>query len=447
MSKFDKWNLPGYFKGFTMSVWDNNDMREVNQGDFDSLKAIGASLVVIETQGSMDVEAPYGPNIYYQEGELIILHIEMLDKMVNYARNAGLMYVIAVRDGPGRIDVSEAGESSVWTNPQEQQLYGRMLKEMAQRYLPDTLFVGMTLTEEPNPIGEFWEPPINVLDSALKANDIDINALQTIWIDSIRSIDSDLPLLVGGVHANHPEYFSLMKKQPDNKIIYKTHLYNPSNYSHSEIPFNENYPGFYWCVRLDAQVYLNRESLMNELYKLVIDFQNQNNVPIFIGEFGLRVPQNGGEQYLTDIASIACESGWHYAIWGFNNGPEFNYKDLDSIYGTNYWGIVQELMNCETISVNEKEGNSANITASPNPFSNTTVISYQLPVAGKVKIDIYNSLGEKITTMVDEWKEAGRHSSVFDVATHCNVSLPTGMYYYTIRIGERIESGKMILIK
>jgi hypothetical protein len=425
-----------------MSVWDNNDKREVNQQDFDNLKAIGATLVVIETQGSMSVEPPYGPNIYYQEGEYIVLHIEMLDRMVEFARNADLQYVIAIRDGPGRIDVSQPGESTIWTNKAEQQLYGKMLKEMASRYLPDTLFVGMVMVVEPNPLGELWEPPIPVLDSALKANSIDIDIIQSIWIDSIRTIDSDLPLIVGSNHASHPEYFSLVKKQTDNNIIYTTHLYNPGEYSHAETPFSKTYPDVYWCARLENVINLNKTTLKNEIYKPVLDFQATYNVPILVGEFGIRVPQNGGEQYLKDIASIACESGWHYAIWGFNNGPEFNYKDLDSIYGTNYWDIVKSLMNCSSTSVNNDSKKEYKANFSPNPFSESITINYKVSFPGIVKIHIYNSLGEKITTLIDEWQDAGSHRATFEAG-----NLPQGMYYYTIRIGERIESGKMMLIR
>ncbi|MCL5991355.1 MAG: glycoside hydrolase family 5 protein, partial [Bacteroidetes bacterium] len=373
-TKFQKWQQPGFFKGFTMSVWDIKDMREVNQEDFDSLKAIGATLVVIETQGSMDDKPPYGPNIYYQEGDYIVLHIEMLDRMVGFARNAGLMYVIAVRDGPGRIDVSEQGNSTVWTNPAEQQLYGQMLKEMAARYLPDTLFVGMVMTVEPNPFGELWEPPIAVLDSALQANNIDLNVIQSIWIDSIRTINQDLPLIAGGNHASHPEYFSLMGKQADNNIVYTTHLYNPANYSHASDPYSLTYPGDYWCVRLDDKSYFDKTFLKDELYKPVSDFQTTYNVPILVGEFGIMVPQNGGETYLRDIASIACEQGWHYAIWGFNNGPEFNYKDLDSMYGTNYWGLVKSLMDCNFTSINDLSSEQEKIEIRPNPFSEFCVI-------------------------------------------------------------------------
>jgi hypothetical protein len=78
----------------------------------------------------------------------------------------------------------------------------------------------------------------------------------------------------------------------------------------------------------------------------------------------------------------------------------------------------------------------------PNPFEEQTKIFYILCSSNNVTIDIYNSLGERITTLVDEWNEAGSHIATFETG-----NLPQGMYFYTIRIGERIESGKLILVR
>ena len=436
LTKFQKWQQPSYFTGFTMSVWDNNDMRQVSQNDFNMLKAIGATLVVIETQGSMDVEPPYGPNIYYQEGDFIIYYIDVLDSMISYARNAELMYIIVVRDGPGRIDVADdTGLSTIWTNTVEQQLYGKMLKEMASRYLPDTLFVGMYLIEEPNPLGELWEPPIAFLDSALKANDIDINALQTLCIDSVRTVDTELPLIVGGVHASHPEYYSLVSKQADDNIVYTTHIYNPANFSHAQTPFSVTYPGDYWCVRLDALQYFDKTFMKETLFKPVRDFQLAYNVPILVGEFGIRLPQNGGELYLSDIGEIACESGWHYAIWGFNNGPEFNYKDLDSIYGTNYWTTVKGLMNCGLTDIEENPGSLESIEVYPNPSDGK--FTFEIGRGEINKIEIYNVLGERIYSTL-----------LLKQQTSIEIDLSNftkGIYFVKIYDDERFHTKKVII--
>jgi len=53
----------------------------------------------------------------------------------------------------------------------------------------------------------------------------------------------------------------------------------------------------------------------------------------------------------------------------------------------------------------------------PNPFNPTTVLSYSLPSDGKVKIEIYNSLGQKVIELLNENQNMGKHSVSWN-ATH-----------------------------
>ena len=65
----------------------------------------------------------------------------------------------------------------------------------------------------------------------------------------------------------------------------------------------------------------------------------------------------------------------------------------------------------------------------PNPFNPSTTISYQLPADGKVKIVVFDLLGNEICTLIDEDKTAGRHETTFDGSM-----LSSGMYLYKIEI-------------
>lgn len=78
----------------------------------------------------------------------------------------------------------------------------------------------------------------------------------------------------------------------------------------------------------------------------------------------------------------------------------------------------------------------------PNPFNPVTTISWQASESGWQTIKIYNSLGEEIETLVDEYKPAGMHKVQF---TENN--LPSGVYFYQLRAGEFIQTKKMILMK
>jgi hypothetical protein len=79
----------------------------------------------------------------------------------------------------------------------------------------------------------------------------------------------------------------------------------------------------------------------------------------------------------------------------------------------------------------------------PNPFNPSTVINYQLPVNSKVTLKIFNSLGEEVKTLVNEYQDAGLHSALFTL----NSSLPSGIYFYRIQAGNSIQTNKMMLLK
>ncbi len=86
----------------------------------------------------------------------------------------------------------------------------------------------------------------------------------------------------------------------------------------------------------------------------------------------------------------------------------------------------------------------------PNPFSQSTIINFELTMPGYVVLKVYGVMGNEITTLVNEFQSAGSHRATFDAKKTGN-RLPEGMYYYTIRIegGAKsgIKSGNMILIR
>jgi len=78
----------------------------------------------------------------------------------------------------------------------------------------------------------------------------------------------------------------------------------------------------------------------------------------------------------------------------------------------------------------------------PNPFNPITHIKYELPEASKVKIDIFNVLGQRVITLIDSHKKAGSHSVDF-----IGSQLASGLYFYRIVTKEFSKVHKMILMK
>ncbi len=83
----------------------------------------------------------------------------------------------------------------------------------------------------------------------------------------------------------------------------------------------------------------------------------------------------------------------------------------------------------------------------PNPFNPTTTISYTLPEAGAVKIKIYDILGREVAKLVDEQKNAGKHSVVWNGNDDSGKMVASGNYFYQIICGDFIQTKKMILLK
>jgi len=78
----------------------------------------------------------------------------------------------------------------------------------------------------------------------------------------------------------------------------------------------------------------------------------------------------------------------------------------------------------------------------PNPFNPSTKINFSLPVEGFVTLDVYNSIGQKVATLVNETKTAGTYTVNFDAS-----DLTSGIYFYKINSGNFTETKKMILLK
>ena len=78
----------------------------------------------------------------------------------------------------------------------------------------------------------------------------------------------------------------------------------------------------------------------------------------------------------------------------------------------------------------------------PNPFNPITTIRYQLSVAGEVTLKLYDVLGNEIATLVNEEKSSGEYELTFYAG-----NLPSGIYFYQLKIGSFVQTKKMILMK
>jgi len=80
----------------------------------------------------------------------------------------------------------------------------------------------------------------------------------------------------------------------------------------------------------------------------------------------------------------------------------------------------------------------------PNPFNPETIISYQLPESKFVTLKVYDVLGNEISTLVNEFQNAGTYHYTFSTLQN---SLPSGIYIYKLQAGNFVSVKKMMLVK
>ena len=153
-----------------------------------------------------------------------------------------------------------------------------------------------------------------------------------------------------------------------------------------------------------------------------------------------------GDGYVDLIAYTPKYGRWFVAynnagpppFFNPTNGTDYNNSWLDG------WGIETEgspklADESPPETVPSKFALSQNY---PNPFNPATTISYSLPSATHVRLDVFNILGQKVATLVDEHQTAGEHTVLWE-----SVGFSSGIYLYRLSTPEAVETRKMILLK
>ena len=78
----------------------------------------------------------------------------------------------------------------------------------------------------------------------------------------------------------------------------------------------------------------------------------------------------------------------------------------------------------------------------PNPFNASTNISFDLPSSGEINLSIYNLLGQRVETLVDEVMEPGHYIITWDASVYSS-----GIYFYQLTAGSKIITKRMTLVK
>ncbi|NVO03493.1 MAG: T9SS type A sorting domain-containing protein [Bacteroidetes bacterium] len=102
---------------------------------------------------------------------------------------------------------------------------------------------------------------------------------------------------------------------------------------------------------------------------------------------------------------------------------------------------VSNMEEYKLIGVDEIGNPNFELKAFPNPFTKQTNISYSLSSNAKVKLEIYNILGEKVTTLVDDHQNAGNYKIEFSSE---NTQISSGVYYAKLEVNGFVKIKKLV---
>lgn len=126
----------------------------------------------------------------------------------------------------------------------------------------------------------------------------------------------------------------------------------------------------------------------------------------------------------------------------------YSYTDNDVTFGVYYYRLKQIDMDgtvnyLNVVSVDLGSPKSFLLEQNfPNPFNPSTTISWQSPESGLQTLKVYDMLGNEVATLLNEYKEAGKHSVEFNAD-----NLPSGLYFYKLSVGNFSTVRKMLLMK
>ncbi|MBI5325747.1 MAG: cellulase family glycosylhydrolase [Ignavibacteriae bacterium] len=269
-------------------------------------------------------------------------------------------------------------------------------------------------------------------------------------VNQIRTAGIKCPLVIDasdwgknlGQLRNTGQY--LLDADPEHNLLFSVHMY--------------------WAISDGA----NEAYITNEILQTVNLY-----IPVMVGEFSYKFNREKECNYECDYNTIikVCQEnkiGWLAWEWGPGNeyaDPTCDIMNMttDSYFNTlkDTWAKVvtksspysiqntsstsKYILNggkCETSAVDDNENNYFRLSVSPNPFSEQTKITVNLPESDYLEIRIYNNLGQLVYASGEVYYESGTH----DIKIDLGQSTGQGVYYCIYTDSNRTEIAMLNLV-
>jgi hypothetical protein len=250
----------------------------------------------------------------------------------------------------------------------------------------------------------------------------------------------------------------LLIRSTSNGITWNTVYNTPQNvpFEIPKITYNPNNPGNVWATVLSiggaigylikstdfGKTWTELRSLGTEVnpWALEIDVFERIIVGMFVGgEKGAYISTDNGVNWSIYSSGISGKSDEPLVWMVKSNGDSLGIFICDSDLG------AYKLNNTITsVEENKLDIHSFKLFQNfPNPFNPTTTIRFTLPSEGFVQLNVYNALGEKIASLIENEMNGGMHEALFNA----DINMPSGVYFYRLLYKDNSITLPFIIIK
>jgi photosystem II stability/assembly factor-like uncharacterized protein len=198
--------------------------------------------------------------------------------------------------------------------------------------------------------------------------------------------------------------------------------------------------------------YIYAGDLNNGVYRSVDDGDNWTQVNTGLGSTYVNclIQRSGGAIFSGSSSSVqgvftSTNSGGQWNSFGLQDTSvsDFAIDSHSTIYAATYFGVYRKLDPTVSVEMYPELSSAYSLDQNyPNPFSSSTNISFTLPSASMVKLEVYDMNGRLLSTVVSEKMNAGVYKYQWNAE-----NIPSGIYYYTLHADSFTDSKKLVILK
>lgn len=282
---------------FTVEFWRQFKDNYVTKTDIDFLKSVGVNSLRVPFHYKLFTDEDYMGLTAHQDG------FERIDRLIDWCREAGIYLILDMHDAPGgqtgdNIDDSY-GYPWLFESEKSQQLFIDIWVKIAQYYKDEPVILGYDLVNEP--IAPYFED-VEELNAKLEP-------LYRRVVSAIRVVDKNHVMLLGGAQWN--SNFKMFSREPfDENLMFTCHRYGGEPTA--------------------------------EAIKEFIEFRNEVNHPMYMGEIG-----HNTNEWMSAFVKTMEENniGWHF--WPYKKMEESSFVSIPT---PDNWNVVVDFVEADRSS-------------------------------------------------------------------------------------------------